>query len=33
MATGEYKYAVDQHEKSFHDRPLKEFFLKLTIEY
>jgi hypothetical protein len=25
-ATGEYKYAVNQHAKSFHDRPSKEFF-------
>jgi hypothetical protein len=31
MATGEYKYAVNQHAKSFHDRPSKEFFLKLTM--
>jgi hypothetical protein len=28
MATGEYKYVVNQHVKSFHDRPSKEFFLK-----
>jgi hypothetical protein len=26
MATGEYKYAVNQHAKSFLDRPSKEFF-------
>ena len=25
MATGEYKYAVNQHVKSFHDRPSNEF--------
>jgi hypothetical protein len=31
MATGEYKYAVNQHAKSFHDKPSKEFFLKLTM--
>jgi hypothetical protein len=31
MATGEYKYAVNQHAKSFHDGPSKEFFLKLTM--
>jgi hypothetical protein len=26
MATGENKYVVNQHVKSFHDRPSKEFF-------
>ena len=33
MATGEYNYAVNQHVKSFHDRPSKELdvFLKLTM--
>ena len=25
MATGEYNYAVNQHVKSFYDRPSKEF--------
>ena len=28
MVTGEYKYAVNQHAKSFHDRSSKECFLK-----
>jgi hypothetical protein len=30
MVIGEYKYAVNQHVKSFYDRPSKEFdvFLK-----
>ena len=31
MAIGEYEYAVNPHAKSFHDRPSKEFFLKLTM--
>ena len=31
MATGEYKYAVNQHAKSFHDRTSKDFFFKLTM--
>ena len=31
MATREYKYAVNQHAKSFDDRPSKEHFLKLTM--
>jgi hypothetical protein len=34
MVIGEYKYAVNQHVKSFYDRPSKEFdvfFLKLTM--
>jgi hypothetical protein len=25
MVIGEYKYAVNQHVKSFYDRPSKEF--------
>jgi hypothetical protein len=35
MAIGEYRYAVNQHAKSFHDRPSKEyrtFFLFLRHE-
>jgi hypothetical protein len=31
MATGEYKNVVNQHAKSFHDRPSNEVFLKLTV--
>jgi hypothetical protein len=34
MVIGECKYAVNQHVKSFYDRPSKEFdvfFLKLTM--
>jgi hypothetical protein len=28
MATGEYKNVVNQHAKSFHDRPSNEVFFK-----
>ena len=31
MVTEEYKYAVNPHAKSFHDRPSKDFCLKLTM--
>jgi hypothetical protein len=34
MVIGEYKYAVNQHVKSFHDRPSNEFdvFFKAAIK-
>jgi hypothetical protein len=34
MATGKYKYAVNQHVKSFYDRPSKEFdvFFKAHVD-